>query len=97
MESRMYARPQAVEEYLRSNPEKPFVSCEYMHAMGNSLGGMHFYTDLTYRYEQCQGGFIWEYIEQALYGTQLTVPSNCCSVANSEIVRPTTISAPTAL
>ncbi|WP_337270553.1 glycoside hydrolase family 2 TIM barrel-domain containing protein [Oryzifoliimicrobium ureilyticus] len=68
MESRMYARPQAVEDYLRSNPQKPFVSCEYTHAMGNSCGGMHFYTDLTYRYEQCQGGFIWEYIEQTLYG-----------------------------
>lgn len=68
MESRMYARPQAVEDYLRSNPSKPFVSCEYTHAMGNSCGGMHLYTDLTYRYEQCQGGFIWEYIEQAFYG-----------------------------
>ncbi|WP_429922846.1 glycoside hydrolase family 2 TIM barrel-domain containing protein [Agrobacterium vitis] len=70
MESRMYARPQDIEDYLRSNPSKPFVSCEYTHAMGNSCGGMHLYTDLTYRYDQCQGGFIWEYIEQALYGTR---------------------------
>ncbi len=65
MESRMYAKPAEVEAYLQSNPQKPYLSCEYMHAMGNSLGGMKKYTDLE-RYDQYQGGFIWDYIDQSL-------------------------------
>ncbi len=66
MESRMYAKPGDVEEYLKSSPQKPFILCEYMHAMGNSLGGMKKYTDLEDRYELYQGGFIWDYIDQSL-------------------------------
>ena len=38
MESRMYATPAQVEAYVKENPPKPYISCEYMHAMGNSLG-----------------------------------------------------------
>ncbi len=67
MESRMYAKPRDIEEYLNSNPCKPYISCEYMHAMGNSLGGMKLYTDLEDKYEGYQGGFIWDYIDQSLY------------------------------
>ena len=67
MESRMYAKPCDVIEYLENNPKKPYISCEYMHAMGNSLGGMKLYTDLEDKYEAYQGGFIWDYIDQALY------------------------------
>jgi len=67
MESRMYAKPAEVEEYLRQNTGKPYISCEYMHAMGNSLGGMKLYTDLEDKYEAYQGGFIWDYIDQSLY------------------------------
>ena len=67
MESRMYAKPDEVEEYLKQNTGKPYISCEYMHAMGNSLGGMKLYTDLEDKYEAYQGGFIWDYIDQALY------------------------------
>lgn len=66
MESRMYAKPLEVEEYLNADPGKPFILCEYMHAMGNSLGGMKKYTDLEDRYEMYQGGFIWDYIDQSL-------------------------------
>ncbi|WP_367568573.1 glycoside hydrolase family 2 TIM barrel-domain containing protein [Lacrimispora sp.] len=66
MESRMYAKPAEVEEYLRNNPGKPYILCEYMHAMGNSLGGMKKYTDLEDRYQMYQGGFIWDYIDQSL-------------------------------
>ena len=66
MESRMYAKPQEVEEYLRLGKKRPYISCEYMHAMGNSLGGLHFYTDLEDKYEAYQGGFIWDYIDQAI-------------------------------
>ncbi|ANS75859.1 beta-galactosidase [Paenibacillus yonginensis] len=66
MESRMYAKPADIEAYLNSNPSKPYISCEYMHAMGNSIGGMHKYTELEQKYEMYQGGFIWDYIDQAL-------------------------------
>lgn len=65
MESRMYAKPAEIEAYLQSNPKKPYISCEYAHAMGNSLGNLKKYTDLE-RYTQYQGGFIWDYIDQAL-------------------------------
>ena len=67
MESRMYAKPCEVEEYLKQNTGKPYISCEYMHAMGNSFGGMKLYTDLEDKYEAYQGGFIWDYIDQSLY------------------------------
>jgi beta-galactosidase len=66
MESRMYAKPADIEDYLNANPEKPYISCEYMHAMGNSLGGMYKYTDLEKKYPMYQGGFIWDYIDQSL-------------------------------
>lgn len=66
MESRMYAKPKDIEEYLDSNPKKPYISCEYMHAMGNSCGGMKLYTDLENKYPMYQGGFIWDYIDQAI-------------------------------
>jgi beta-galactosidase len=66
MESRMYAKPAEIETYLIENPEKPYISCEYMHAMGNSLGGMYKYTDLENKYPMYQGGFIWDYIDQAI-------------------------------
>lgn len=73
-ESRMYAKPAEIREYLESghvpsSPAKPFVSCEYMHAMGNSCGGLSEYVKLE-RYEQYAGGFIWDYIDQALEQVQ---------------------------
>ncbi|MFL6560797.1 MAG: glycoside hydrolase family 2 TIM barrel-domain containing protein [Bacillus sp. (in: firmicutes)] len=66
MESRMYAKPADIENYLNANPEKPYISCEYMHAMGNSLGGMDKYTDLERKYPMYQGGFIWDYMDQSI-------------------------------
>lgn len=65
MESRMYAKPDEIEKYLQEGPEKPFIVCEYMHAMANSLGGMMKYTALE-KYPMYQGGFIWDYIDQAV-------------------------------
>ncbi|HJH48730.1 glycoside hydrolase family 2 TIM barrel-domain containing protein [Merdimonas faecis] len=67
MESRMYAKPAEIEEYLENDPKKPYISCEYMHSMGNSTGGMKMYTDLEKKYPLYQGGFIWDYIDQSLY------------------------------
>jgi len=66
MESRMYAKPAEIEDYLQSNPDKPYISCEYIHAMGNSVGNMHKYTDLEQKYPMYQGGFIWDFIDQTL-------------------------------
>ena len=63
----MYAPPWEVKKYLDEIGKKPFVLCEYMHDMGNSLGGMKSYMDLLDQYEKYQGGFIWDFIDQALY------------------------------
>ena len=67
MESQMYAPPEKIKEYLENNSKKPFILCEYMHDMGNSLGGMESYIRLLDQYEDYQGGFIWDYIDQALF------------------------------
>ncbi len=67
VESKMYDKPADIKRYLDNNPQKPFISCEYMHAMGNSLGGMKLYTDLEDEYAMYQGGFIWDYLDQALW------------------------------
>lgn len=67
VESRMYATPDEIVEYLENEPKKPFILCEYMHDMGNSIGGMKSYIDLLDRFEMYQGGFIWDYIDQAVY------------------------------
>lgn len=67
VESRMYAPPKDIEEYLQKEDAKPFILCEYMHNMGNSLGGMESYIELIDKYPKYQGGFIWDYMDQALY------------------------------
>ena len=69
MESRMYAKPSEIREYLENNPKKPFILCEYMHDMGNSLGGMDSYIKLLDEFQSYQGGFIWDFIDQALWRT----------------------------
>ena len=69
MESRMYAKPWEIEEYLSNNPKKPYLLCEFMHDMGNSMGGLGSYMALFDKYEMYQGHFIWDFIDQALYVT----------------------------
>lgn len=69
VESRMYAPPEDIRTYLESGPEKSFLLCEYMHDMGNSLGGMESYIRLEEEFPQFQGGFIWDYMDQALWRT----------------------------
>lgn len=66
MESQMYPSVQSIQEFLEEHKDKPFICCEYAHAMGNSCGGMHKYTDLTDVQPRYQGGFIWDYIDQSL-------------------------------
>ena len=67
MESRMYPSAAYVKEFLQKDRSKPYLLCEYTHAMGNSCGGMHKYTDLTDEEPLFQGGFIWDYIDQSIY------------------------------
>lgn len=67
VESKMYDKPADIRRYLENDPKKPFLSCEYMHAMGNSLGGMKLYTDLEDEFPMYQGGFIWDFVDQAIW------------------------------
>ena len=67
MESQMYPSVEAIKEFLAKDDSKPFVCCEYTHAMGNSCGAMHKYTDLTDTEPKYQGGFIWDDIDQSIY------------------------------
>ncbi len=66
MESRMYAKPQEIDAYLAADPAKPYISCEFLHTMGNSGGGLGLYMALEEKYEKYQGGFTWDYIDQAV-------------------------------
>ncbi len=67
MESQMYTSAEDIKKFLENDRSKPFICCEYTHAMGNSCGGMHKYTDLTDTEPSYQGGFIWDYIDQSIY------------------------------
>ena len=67
MESQMYPSVESIKAFLAKDRSKPFICCEYTHAMGNSCGAMHKYTDLTDTEPMYQGGFIWDYIDQTLY------------------------------
>ena len=66
IETRMYAKPKEVEEYLNNNPKKPYILCEFMHDMGNSMGGLGSYMKLIDKYDMYHGGFIWDFIDQAI-------------------------------
>ncbi len=66
--SKMYDSVAAIDEYF-SNPEniKPYVLCEYCHAMGNGPGDLEDYMEKIYRYDGMVGGFIWEWCDHAIY------------------------------
>ncbi|MFS0778509.1 glycoside hydrolase family 2 TIM barrel-domain containing protein [Neobacillus sp. 3P2-tot-E-2] len=73
IESTMYVSPEGVKRYAEyakytDNP-KPYILCEYSHAMGNSCGNLYKYTDLFEKYPIIQGGFIWDWKDQALETT----------------------------
>lgn len=63
----MYAGFRHLEEYARSNPERPLILCEYNHTMGNSGGNLADYWELMDRYPSLQGGFIWDWVDQGLF------------------------------
>ena len=62
----MYWDYERCEKYLAENPAKPLIQCEYAHAMGNSMGGFKEYWDMIRREPKYQGGFIWDFADQAL-------------------------------
>lgn len=66
MESQMYTPAADVRKFLSEHRDKPFILCEYTHAMGNSCGAMFKYTDLAWEDPLYQGGFIWDYIDQSI-------------------------------
>lgn len=65
----MYMRPWDCEKYVANNPAKPFILCEYTHAMGNSNGDIDEYWQLARKYPSFQGGFIWDFADQAVWKT----------------------------
>jgi len=67
VESRMYTTTEEIKKFLKKDRSKPYICCEYTHAMGNSCGAMHKYTDLTDTEPLYQGGFIWDYVDQSIY------------------------------
>lgn len=66
VESQMYTSPEDCEAWLRAHRDKPFLLCEYSHAMGNSCGDLARYTALADEYPHYQGGFIWDWVDQCL-------------------------------
>lgn len=71
MESQMYTKVADIKKFLSQHRDKPFICCEYTHSMGNSNGGMHKYTDLTDEEPLYQGGFIWDFADQAIWGKDI--------------------------
>ncbi|MCL3779429.1 DUF4981 domain-containing protein [Prolixibacteraceae bacterium JC049] len=60
----MYARFYKIHRYLEKAPKRPIILCEYAHAMGNSVGNLQDYWDMIDQYDQFQGGFIWDWVDQ---------------------------------
>lgn len=65
----MYATANSIVKYAKSNPDRPMILCEYSHAMGNSNGGLFKYWEAFREYDQLQGGFIWDWVDQGLKKT----------------------------
>ncbi len=68
----MYSAPNKMEEYIQANPnpDRPYIQCEYAHAMGNSMGNFKDYWDVIRKHPNFQGGFIWDMIDQSVYKKQ---------------------------
>lgn len=62
----MYIGYEESENYCKSNGSKPYIQCEYAHAMGNSMGGFKEYWDLIRKYPKYQGGYIWDFVDQGV-------------------------------
>ncbi|KKM26569.1 hypothetical protein LCGC14_1583480, partial [marine sediment metagenome] len=62
----MYDRIESMIDYAENNPKRPYIQCEYAHAMGNSVGNLQDYWDVIEKYDVLQGGFIWDWVDQGL-------------------------------
>lgn len=62
----MYESIEQMEKYAENNPQRPYIQCEYAHAMGNSVGNFQDYWDVMEAYDVLQGGFIWDWVDQGL-------------------------------
>ena len=62
----MYARMESMEKYALKYSDRPLIQCEYAHAMGNSLGNLQDYWNLIYKYDNLQGAFVWDWVDQGL-------------------------------
>lgn len=65
--SRMYPSFQEVIDYVESDPDKPYIMCEYCHSMGNGAGDYEDYFELIEKYDCICGGFVWEWCDHAIY------------------------------
>lgn len=66
VESNMYPSVGHIENWGRNRPQRPYIMCEYAHAMGNSVGNLYKYWDVIRAYPNLQGGFIWDWVDQSL-------------------------------
>ena len=66
MYTQMYTPAAEAEDFVKKHKDKPLILCEYAHAMGNSCGALHKYTELAWREKRYQGGFIWDYVDQVI-------------------------------
>ncbi len=67
LHSRMYPALEEIHDYFKGNPDKPYVLCEYCHAMGNGPGDFEDYFQLMQQYDGFCGGFVWEWCDHAIY------------------------------
>ena len=66
----MYPLHRELSEYAKSNKDRPYIMCEYAHAMGNSMGNFKEYWELIYGNSQLQGGFIWDWVDHGIRTTK---------------------------
>lgn len=66
VESQMYTPAADIEHFLKTNRDKPFICCEFMHSMGNANGAVFKYIELTEREQLFQGGFVWDFVDQTI-------------------------------
>ncbi len=66
----MYPKPKELAKYAETKKDRPYIMCEYAHAMGNSVGNFKEYWELIYAHEQLQGGFIWDWVDQSFRTTR---------------------------
>lgn len=62
----MYARPSELLDYVKTRRDRPYILCEYAHAMGNSVGNLQDYWDIIEAHDQLQGGSIWDWVDQGI-------------------------------